>query len=59
MLKTNEILLHPEVFQYDMLLDLNKGYYHIQLRENESNFCTIILPWEKYCYKLLPMRVAN
>ena len=24
-----------------------------------SNLCTIILPWEKHCYKLLPTRITN
>ena len=42
-----------------MSLGLNMGYYHIQLRENASNLCTIILPWGKYRYKRLPMVVAN
>ena len=29
--KINEILLRQEGFKYDMSLDLNMGYYHIQL----------------------------
>ena len=57
--KINEILLKLEGFQYAMSLGLNMGYYHIQLRENASNLCTIILPWGKYRYKRLPMVVAN
>ena len=43
--KTNEMLLELEGFQYAMSLDLNMGYYHIRLRTNASNLCTIILPW--------------
>ena len=35
------------------------GCYHIQLRENASNLCTIIILWGKYWYKYLPMGVAN
>ena len=35
------------------------GYYHIQLIKNKRNLCTVILPWEKYFYKLLPMGVSN
>ena len=35
------------------------GYYHIQISNNVSNLCTIIIQWENYCYKHLPMRVAN
>ena len=59
MTKINEILLKLEVFQYDISLDLNMGYYHIRLSENVSNLWTIIFPWGKYCYKCLPMGVAN
>ena len=57
--KINEILLKLEGFQYATPLDLNMGYYNIQLRYNESNLCTIIITWGKYCYKYLPMRIAN
>ena len=53
------MLLKLEVFKYATSLDLNMGYYHIQLSKNESKLCAIILPWGKYCYKLLPMRVNN
>ena len=35
------------------------GYYHIGLSKNASNLCTIIIPWGKYCYKRLPMGVAD
>ena len=44
--KTNEMLLKLEGFQYDTSLDLNMGYYHIQLIENASNLCMIIILWE-------------
>ena len=57
--KINEMLLKLEGFQYATSLDLNMGYYHIRLSENASNLCTIILLWEKYRYKRLPMKVAN
>ena len=53
------MLLKLEGFPYDTPLDLSMGYYHIQLIKNESNLCTIILPCGKYCYKRLPMVVAN
>ena len=55
----NEILLKLEGFQYTTSPDLSMGYYHIQLSDNESNVCTIILPWGKYCNKQLPMGIAN
>ena len=57
--KINKMLLKLEGFQYASPLDLNMGYYHIWLSENASNLCTIILPWWKYNYKLIPMGVAN
>ena len=57
--KINEMLLKWEGFQYDISIDLNMGYYHIRIIENASNFCTIILPWRKYGYKRLTMRITN
>ena len=45
--KINEMLLKLEGFQYAMSLDLNMGYYHIQLSKDESNLHTIIIPWEE------------
>ena len=53
------MLLKLEGFQYTTSLDLKLGYYHIRLSENTSNLYTIILLWGKYCYKRLPMGVAN
>ena len=53
------MLLELEGFHYDTSLDLNMGYYHIRLSENESNLCMIILPKGKYRYKRLPMGVSN
>ena len=55
----NEILLTLEGFHYTMSLYLNMGYYHTRLSENAGNLCTIIPLWGKYCYKRLPMGVAN
>ena len=57
--KINEMLFKLQGFKYDTSLDLNMVYYHNRLRENESTFCTIILPWRKYRYKRLPMGVSN
>ena len=53
------MLLKWEVFQYATPLDLNMGHNHIRLSENTSNLYTIILSWGEYCYKCLPMGVAN
>ena len=55
----NELLLKLEDFKHATSLDLNMGYYHIQLSESSSKLCTIILPWGKYLYKHLPMGVAK
>ena len=57
--KINKMLLKLEDFHYATSLDLNMGYYHIQLRENTSNVCKIIFPRGKYHYKPLPMGVNN
>ena len=35
------------------------GCYHIRLTKNASELCAIILPWDKYKYELLTMRVIN
>ena len=43
MAKINGMLLKIEGFKYAASLDLNMVYYHIQLSENASNFCTVIL----------------
>ena len=53
------MLLKLGYFQYDMLLDLNIGYYHIQLNSDASNLCTTIQPWETYHYKFLPMGIRK
>ena len=57
--KINGMLLKLEGFKYATSADLNMGYYHIWLRKKASNLCTVILPWGKFCYKSLPMGVAN
>ena len=44
MTNINEMLLKFEGFQYTSLLYLNMRYYHIQLSENTSYWCTVILP---------------
>ena len=55
----NEILFRLEGFQCVASFDLNMGYYHIQLSNNVIILCKIIPPWVKYCYKRLPMGIAN
>jgi hypothetical protein len=57
--KIQDLLLKLEGFQYEMLLDLNMGYYHIELSLGAKQLCTIVLPWGKYEYKRLPMGLCN
>ena len=57
--KRREMLSKSEGFNYSKLLHLNMVYYFICIRKQESNICTIILPWGKYRYKHLPMGVSN
>ena len=40
-------------------LDLNMGYYPIQIIEVPSYLCTIILPWGKYHYSSLATRISK
>jgi hypothetical protein len=57
--KINNLLLKLEGFQYAMSLDLNMGYYHVELDLLAQEMCPIVLPLGKYRYKRLPMGVAN
>jgi hypothetical protein len=43
-----------EGFTFASALDLNMGYYHINLDADAQNLCAIVFPWEKYKYKHLP-----
>ena len=46
-------------FQYATSLDLNKGYYHIELSPFSHELFRIVLPWGKYEYLHLPMGLIN
>ena len=48
-----------EGFMYGTSLDLNMGYYHIELTPNSKRLCTIVLPFGKYEYQRLPMGLCN
>ena len=48
-----------EGFYLATSLDLNMGYYHIELTPNASRLCTIVFPWGKYEYLRLPMGLCN
>ena len=53
------LLQSLEGFAYATSLDLNMGYYHIELSPNSSSYCTVVLPWGKYEYLRLPMGLCN
>ena len=57
--KIQDILLKLEGFKYATSLDLNMGYYHIELSPDSRKLCTIVLPWGKYEYLRLPMGLCN
>ena len=57
--KIQDLLLKLEGFQHATSLDLNMGYYHIELMPFSKRLCTIITPWGKYGYQCLPMGLCN
>ena len=54
-----DLLLKLEGFQWATALDLNMGYYHIELCPSSKKVCTIVLPWGKYEYQVLPQGLSN
>ena len=57
--KIQDLLLKLEGFKYATSLDLNMGYYHIELCPESKTLCTIVLPWGKFEYQKLPMGLCN
>lgn len=57
--KIQDMLLNLEGFQYASSLDLNMGYYHIELNPTSKRYCTIVLPFGKFEYQRLPMGLCN
>ena len=57
--KIQDLMLKLEGFTYATSLDLNMGYYHIELTPDAKRLCTIVLPWGKYKYQILPMGLCN
>ena len=53
------MLLKLEGFQYATSLDLNMGYYHIELTPESKQLCTLVFPFGKYEMQRLPMGLAN
>ena len=54
-----DLLKKLKGFQWATTLDLNMGYYHIELCPSSKKVCTIVLPWGKYEYQVLPMGLSN
>jgi Reverse transcriptase (RNA-dependent DNA polymerase) len=54
-----DMLLKLEGFQYAMSLDLNMGYYHIELNPNSRRLCTTVSPFGKFKYQRIPMGLCN
>ena len=54
-----DTLLELGGFQFGTSLDLNMGYYHIELHPDSRKYCTIVFPFGKYEYLRLPMGLCN
>ena len=52
-----DIIQTLQGFTYATALDLNMGYYTIELDDLAKKICTIVTPWGKYSYQRLPMGV--
>ena len=57
--KIQEMLLKLEGFTYATSLDLNMGYYHVELHPDSKKLCTLVFPWGKYEMQVLPMGLCN
>ena len=54
-----DMLLNLEGFRYATSLDLNMGYYHLELSPKLRKLCTIVLPFGKFEYQRIPMGLCN
>ena len=54
-----DMLLNLDGFQYATSLDLNMGYYHIELSPNSKRLCTLVFPFGKFEMQRLPMGLCN
>ena len=57
--KIQYLLLRLEGFWYGTTLDLNMGYYRIELSAKSKEVCTIVTQWGKYEHQQLPMGLCN
>lgn len=57
--KIQDMMLKLEGFKWATSLDLNMGYYHIELTPASKELCTLVFPWGKYEMQRLPMGLNN
>ena len=57
--KIQDMLLKLQGFTHATSLDLNMGYYHIELHPDSKKLCTLVFPWGKFEPQKLPMGLAN
>jgi hypothetical protein len=57
--KIQNLLLKLEGFKHGTALDLNMGYYHIELSDASKELCTITTQWVKYEHQRLPMGLMD
>ena len=57
--RIQDMLQRMEGLTWVSAIDLNMGYYHINLSPESHQLCTIVLPWGKYSYNKLPMGLCN
>ena len=51
--------MNLEGFQYATSLDLNMGYYFLELDPFTKKLCTIVLLFGKYEYQRIPIGLCN
>ena len=54
-----DMLMNLEGFQHATSLDLNMGYYHLELSTKSRELCTIVPPFGKYEYQRIPVGLCN
>jgi hypothetical protein len=57
--KIQNLLLKLEGFKHGTALDLNVGYYHIELSNSAKELCAVATRWGKYEHQRLPMGLCN
>jgi len=53
--KISDTLQQMEKFTYASAIDLNMGYYHLELSPETMEICTVVFPFGKFRYSRLPM----